>query len=475
MFKNYKKVLNRVLDDIRPNSIEKNRLEFLSKKVLDIAKSEAAKHKASPILAGSITRNTWLTTKKEFDVFIIFPKTLSVEKLEKVGLNIGKNIIKKLKGEWVIEYAQHPYVRGKVHGTEIDIVPCYKKEAGEKIKSAVDRTPFHVEYLNKNLPRKLSDDVRLLKQLCGANKIYGADTKTEGFSGYVCELLIMYYGSFIDVLKNAAKWRPGEVIDLERFYRKEDYPHLRRGFKRQVLILIDPTDKTRNAAAAISANSFFILKKKVGEFLKKPSKEAFFEKKFEPITENDLIMAQMKRRTELLSVVFKPPKVVPDILWPQLRRFAERLEGILKEDEFIVLRKDIYTNEKDLAVILLEMEISKLPYVNKKIGPLVFDLDDSERFIKKYENKALKGPFVENDFWCVEVERRFTTAREKLVDSLTEKEMVLKQRGIPNHIAKQIAKKFDVVCENDNVMNLIEKDRNFGIFLRKYFGKESLV
>jgi len=87
----------------------------------------------------------------------------------------------------------------------------------------------------------------------------------------------------------------------------------------------------------------------------------------------------------------------------------------------------------------------------------------------------LKGPFVENDFWCVEVERRFTTARGKLVDSLTEKEKILKERGVPNHIAKQIAKKFDVVCENDNIMNLIKKDENFGVFLRKYFEKESLV
>jgi tRNA nucleotidyltransferase (CCA-adding enzyme) len=475
MFKNYKKILSRVLEEIRPNSIEKNRLEFLSKKVLQIANKESAKYNARPILAGSLTRDTWLTTKKEFDVFIIFPKTVSMEKLEKVGLDIRKKIIKELKGEWLIEYAQHPYVRGYAYGTEMDIVPCYKMESGERIKSAVDRTPFHVEYLDKNLPRNLSDDVRLLKQFCGANKIYGADAKTEGFSGYVCELLVMHYGGFINVLKNAVNWNPETIIDIENFYKKDEYPRLKREFKRQVLILIDPTDKTRNAAAAISANSFFTLKKRTTDFLKKPTKEAFFERKLEPINENELILAQMKRRTELLLVVFEPPKVVPDILWPQLRRFAERLEGMLKEDGFTVLRKDIYTNEKDLTVILLEMEISKLPYVNKKIGPLVFDLDDSERFVKKYKNTALNGPFVENDFWCAEVERRFTTAREKLFDSLSEKEKGLKEKGVPNFIAGKIAKKFDVFCENDNIMNLIKKDNNFGVFMRKYFEKESLA
>jgi len=348
-------------------------------------------------------------------------------------------------------------------------------KSGERIKSAVDRTPFHVEYLNKNLSKKLSDDVRLLKQLCHAKKVYGADTKTEGFSGYVCELLIIKYGKFVNVLKNVVKWKPGEVIDIENFYKKGDYSRLKKQFKRQVLILIDPTDKTRNAAAAISVQSFFRLKKVANEFLKTPSKKMFFEKKFKPLTERELILLQMKRRTELLFISFKAPKVVPDILWPQLRRFAERLEGILKEYEFEVLRKDVYTNEKDLAAVLLEMQVSKLPIVDKRVGPMVFDLDDSERFIKKYKGCSVAGPFIEKNFWCVEVKRKFVSAREKLKDSLKEKVRVLKVKGIPSYIAEQIVKKFNIIYESEKIMKLIKKDENFGIFLRRYFEKESLV
>lgn len=475
MVKNYNKALNEVLKKIKPNSKERKRLEELSKKTLEITNKEAKKYRAKAILAGSLTRDTWLPDKNEFDIFIIFPKTLSEERLEKLGLKLGKTIIKKLKGKWRIEYAQHPYVRGNVGKIQIDIVPCYKVESGERIKSAVDRTPFHVEYLDKHLPKKLSDDVRLLKQLCHVNKIYGADAKTEGFSGYVCELLIIKYGKFVNVLKNVVKWKPREIIDIENYYKKGDYPRLRKQFKRQVLILIDPTDKRRNAAAAISAQSFFGLKKVANEFLKTPSKKLFFEKKFKPLTEKELILLQMKRRTELLLVSFKAPKVVPDILWPQLRRFAERLEGILKEYEFEVLRKDVYTNEKDLAVVLLEMQVSKLPFVDKRIGPMVFDLDDSERFIKKYKGRSVAGPFIEKNYWCVEVKRKFTTTREKLMDSLKEKLNILKAKGIPSYIAEQIAKKFDIIYESEKIMKLIKENENFGIFLRKYFEKESLV
>ena len=122
-----------------------------------------------------------------------------------MGLKFGKNIINELDGSYRIEYAQHPYTRGVVNGIHIDIVPCYEIKSGERIKSAVDRTPLHVEYLNKNMTKNFSDDVRLLKQLCVANKIYGADSKTQGFSGYVCELLIIKYKKFFNVLKNVVR------------------------------------------------------------------------------------------------------------------------------------------------------------------------------------------------------------------------------------------------------------------------------
>jgi tRNA nucleotidyltransferase (CCA-adding enzyme) len=475
MPKNYQKILKEVLIKIKPNNQQRKKLENLSKKALSITNKEVKKVGAKAMIAGSLTRDTWLPDKNEFDIFIVFPKSISEDRLEKLGLKFGKRIIQNLSGEWVVEYAQHPYVRGKIDDTQIDVVPCYELKAGERIKSAVDRTPFHVRYLEKKLYKKMSDEVRLLKRLCYANKIYGADAKTEGFSGYICELLIIRYGNFLNLLKNVVKWNPAEIIDIEKHYNEKDYRTLRKQFKDQVLIIIDPIDKTRNAAAAISANSFFMLKKIANEFLENPSKDLFFEREFGPITESELILDQMKRRTELLLVVFEPPKTVPDILWPQLRRFAERLEGILKEYEFITLRKDVYTNEEDLAVVLLEMEVSKLPSVDKRIGPKVFDLDDSERFLKKYKNNCLVGPFIENNYWCAEVKRKFLVAREKLSDSLNQNLSVLKERGIPNYIAKQIVKRFEIIYESSRIVELIKKDNDFGVFLRKYFEKESLV
>jgi tRNA nucleotidyltransferase (CCA-adding enzyme) len=470
----YRKIFKQVLKQIKPTAEDKKRLDGLSKKALKSVNQKVKKHKAKVMLVGSITRNTWLPDKKEFDIFILFPERMKEARMEKLGLEVGKAVISQLKGKYAIEYAEHPYVSGLVDGIDIDIVPCFEIKSTEHLKCAVDRTPFHVRYIEKKLSLKLSDEVRLLKQFLKVNEMYGADAKILGFSGYVCELLIIKYRSFVKFLKASLEWKPGEVIDIEKFYKKGEYPQLKRQFKNQVLILIDPTDKKRNTAAALSPENFFKLKKCAKLLLAKPSERMFFQREIEPLSERELIHLQAKRRTELIFVRFSPPRVVPDILYPQMRRFAERLENILQETEyeFKVLRRDSYTNEKDVAAVLLEMEISKLPIIQKRTGPSVFDLDDSKRFIEKY--KEFK-PFIENSHWVVEVRRKFLTARDKLKDSLSEKKNILIAKGIPNYIAGELVKEFEIFSENDKIMDLVKNERKFGVFLRKYFEKESLI
>lgn len=469
------RILKRVLKRIVPKQKEAKKLKALADKVLKIVDKEASKYSAYAIIAGSLTRDTWLPGKEEFDVFILFPPSTPKDKLEKAGIEIGKKAIKKLHGKHRIEYAEHPYVCGDVKKMHMDIVPCYEIESTDQLKSSVDRTPFHVRYIEKTLPPEIVDEVRLLKQFCRAQDVYGAEAKTEGFSGYVCELLTIRYGSFLGVLEAAAAWRAGCVIDIENFYRKEQYHDLKRRFMHQPLIIIDPTDLRRNAAAAVSPKSFQTFRSAARKFLEKPSESMFFPVGGKPLKTSELKKLKKRRDTELILIKFKPPGVVPDILWPQLRRFAQRVESILRENEFAVMRYDVYTNENDLAVVLLEMESCTLPAVRKHIGPSIFDDDGSKNFIKKYKDRAINGPFVEGQFWTVELERNFRTAKEKIEDSLKDPLKILKAKGIPSHIATQIAKRYTLVTDIKKIAALAKKDKNFGIFLRDYFEKESLV
>ncbi len=471
------RILREALSQIKPDPTIRKTMLNLAKKTLRLTNSVARKYKAKAILVGSLTRDTWLPDKKEFDVFVLFPEKLKDKKMEELGLKIGKTVIEKLKGTYVVEYAEHPYTSGTIGGISVDIVPCFAVKSAEKIKSAVDRTPFHVQFIEKNLPLRLSGEVRLLKQFLKNNDMYGADAKTEGYSGYVCELLIINYKKFMNVLKAAAKWKPGEIIDLREAYKKADYEKLWKTFKDQPLILIDPTDRNRNTAAALSAFNFYKFIKHAKMFASKPNKEYFLSKKLDPITETELIQLQIKRRTELIIIKFLPPRVVPDILWPQLRRFADRLQSILEETqyEFKVLSKDLFTDGEYIATVLLEMEVSKLPSVQKRVGPSIFDAKDANNFLKKYKDQALAGPYVEGKNWVVEINRDFLTARDELHHSLSQPLDILKAKGIPNFIAERLVKGFEIFSESERIMQVVERNKDFGIFLRKYFEKEKFV
>jgi tRNA nucleotidyltransferase (CCA-adding enzyme) len=466
--------LKKVLKQILPDKKTERELKLLAKKVLSLAKKKAKKYKAEAMIVGSVTRDTWLPDKKEFDIFILFPPNLTIQQLEKYGLAIGKEIVKEMKGSFTLKYAQHPYLSVKINNVEIDIVPSYKIKDISEMKSAVDRTPFHVKYLEKHLKKNQSNEVRLLKKFLNSHNLYGADAKTEGFSGYLCELLIIKYKTFLNLLKSATKWKLQEIIDIENFYKKEEYEVVRRIFKDQPLIVIDPTDKNRNVAAALSLENFYKFKKISEGFLKNPCEETFFGK-VNYITDLEFSRIILKRDTEILLIKFKPPKVSPDILWPQLRKFANRIENILEErkHEFKVYGKDVYTDESELALVLLEMEVNSLPNVQKIIGPIVFDEKNSKSFLESHKN-PLVGPYIEDKRWVVEVERKFKTAKEKIVDSLNKPLDILKAKGIPNYIAEAISKGFEVIS-GEEIEKLLRERKDVGVFFYNYFYRKKLI
>jgi len=466
--------LKKVLKQILPDKKTERELKSVARKVLSVARKKVKKYKAEAMIVGSITRDTWLPDKKEFDIFILFPKNLNPAELEKYGLEAGKEIVKELNGTFALKYAQHPYISAKINGVDVDIVPCYKIKNTSELKSAVDRTPFHVKYLQKHLKKNQANEVRLLKKFLKSHNLYGADAKTQGFSGYLCELLIIKYKRFLNLLKAATKWNIQEIIDLENFYKKSEYPMLRKLFRDQSLIVIDPTDKERNVAAALSCENFYKFKKISEEFLNNPCEETFFGK-INYMTDFEFSRMKIKRGTEVLLIKFKPPNVSPDILWPQLRKFAERIESILEERkyEFKVYGKDVYTDENELALVLIELEVYSLPNVQKIIGPIVFDEKNSKAFLEAHKN-SLIGPYVEDDRWVVEVERRFKTAKEKILDSLSKPIDILKAKGIPNYIAEALSKGFEVL-DGMEIEKLLRERKDIGIFFYNYFNRKKLI
>lgn len=184
---------------------------------------------ADALQVGSTARGTWLSGDRDIDLFVRFPADLDREELEAYGLEVGHAVLP----DGHEEYAEHPYVKGDYDGFDVDLVPCYDVPSASDIRSAVDRTPFHNAYLTERLDDDLAADVRVFKRFLKGIDAYGSDLRTEGFSGYLAELLVVGHGGFEPLLRAAADWSPQVEFDPE--------DHGTRRFS-DPLVVIDPTD-----------------------------------------------------------------------------------------------------------------------------------------------------------------------------------------------------------------------------------------
>ena len=182
---------NTVVAKIKPDECEIVKSRELASRIALFIRE---KYDLDARLMGSVAKNTFLSGDKDLDIFVLFPLSFSREELEKKGLEIGKAVFLKFGGgKYIVSYAEHPYTKGMLEEYKVEIVPAYLIKSTKELMSAVDRTPFHTNYVISNL--KNHDEVRILKKFLKGIGCYGSDLKTEGFSGYLCELLIMRYGT----------------------------------------------------------------------------------------------------------------------------------------------------------------------------------------------------------------------------------------------------------------------------------------
>lgn len=450
----YKKVLKR----ITPNKKERAEEERIAGEIIEKINSIEGSH-IEVVLAGSMARDTHLKGDRDLDIFVMFPEKLTRSEFEREGLKIGKAVFRG--HNWEKAYAEHPYIRGNIKGFDVEIVPSYKVSSAGLLKSAVDRSPFHAEYVKAKLKVSQKKEVRLLRQFLKGVKCYGADIRASSVPGYVVELLVIKYGSFEKVLKAVAEWRREEVIDIEGYYSKKD---ALRKFDSH-LVVVDPVDRNRNVAAALSFTQYSRMIAAARAFLEKPSTAFFFGKKRKPLG-----LVQVKKllgKKEIVAVEVGYPKgVLADIMWGQLRRFGKKISGELERNKFELLRSDEWTDEQDKMVAVFELGAVSLQRTMKRVGPEVANKAHSERFLKAHK-KLVAGPRIEKGRWVIEVERKYVDVFRLLKDFLKKEKRVEKAK-----LKRGLNKRCRVLDEK-GIIELYKKDAGFREFFSNYLrGKE---
>ncbi len=387
---NVHEVIEEVLQRIRPTEEERAFVEGLMVELRGLAEEtiESSGLDVKPYFVGSLAKDTYLAGDHDVDLFLAFPLETPLEELREKGLELGKAIAEKLDA-YEVAYAEHPYVRAAYRGVSVDLVPCYDVRDWRDVRTAVDRSILHTEWVNEHLNGR-NDEVRLLKRFLKGINAYGSEIYIRGFSGYLAEILVIKYGSFLEVLKNADFMLRQKVIDPGDWLKRE--PELAmKTLKREVetdrpLVLIDPVDPRRNVAANLSWEKYGRLYFKARAFLKEPSLEFFFP---EEARVGSYLRELRERGTHLLTLLFEKPDLIDDVLLPQLEKSARGLGRALAREGFGVLEWDTgYSGGR--AFLMLELERIERGRVRIRPGPEFFT-ERALDFYAKNETVWIEG------------------------------------------------------------------------------------
>src|SRR4029077_7120971 len=262
--------------------------------------------------------------------------------------------------------------------------------------------------------------------------IYGAEIGKEGFGGYVAEVLVLHFGSFLGVLEVASNFALNQIIGNP--IKKFDTP----------LVIIDPIDSNRNLGTAISAESVgkFILSAR--SFLKKPSLLFFKPKPSHP---------NRKNLNNTIIIKFNYKVRSPDIIWGQVKRAATAISGQLELAGFDVLRKSSVIDEKSEAAMIFLLRLPKIEKFMIKNGPEVLRKNESESFISKnYKNKLL---WVDESGKILSLQDRSFHDAKLFLRHLLKKNLSVS--GVPSGLVSDIKRGFRVFDGKQTASKSIKK------------------
>lgn len=389
-------LLKDIVKEIKPSREEEKEVR---KKVQGFIKRIKIKG-AKPVLGGSGEKGTWLRGQFDADIFVLF--------------NLGKFRDKDISG--VLEKSLKKGFKkiSRVHGSRdyfqvyegeflFEVIPILGIKKTQEAENITDISPLHAAWVKKKVNEKLRDEVRLMKHFCRAHEIYGAESYIQGFSGYVCEILIVYYGSFLNILKQSAKWKEKTVIDINKYWKNKNVlMELNKSKLQSPLIVIDPVQKDRNAAAALSSEKFEKFKGVAKRFLKKPSKEFFIKKE---IKMEELIKKAQNKKLVVLEI--EPITGKEDVVGSKLLKSLNYIKDRLEENEFRVLEHGWKWDKKKGAVFWFIFDKKDLEEFKKQVGPPMQAVQFGMEFKEKH-----KKVFIEKNRMCAMVKREYVKAED---------------------------------------------------------------
>lgn len=323
---------------------------------------------AYALIGGSFAKNTYLKHDHDIDVFVKF-------RVIEGASDLLYDVLSGFKAKRI--RASRDYFMVKEGQFVYEIVPVLAIEHPDESENTPDVSPFHVEFVRSFTQAKpfLCDEIRLAKLFFKAAKVYGAESYIHGFSGHVVDLLVLYYGSFYELLMSIIDWKEKMVIDPLRKISSSD--HLNSSKTYAPLIVIDPIQRDRNAAAALSKGQFLRLQAYVKSFLDAPSEDFFV---FKALTREDILESH---NDFVLIYTLEALEGNKDVVGTKLLKAHEFVVKSAKSFGFSITNTGFeFDGEHALCFICTKEDILSQMYV--RVGPPVHIDHAAKAFKAKY-------------------------------------------------------------------------------------------
>ena len=351
--KNRATITSRVLERIRPSAMERKEWNVVVDEFL--LKLNKGLVNATAIVGGSGAKDTWLAGNADIDVFVRYDHSFSLRSGELADL-LEKVLAKMFSGctkERV--HGSRDYFKFEYGGLSFEVVPILNISTAGDAVNITDVSPLHTKWVNKN-GEGLKDEIRLAKQFCKAQGVYGAESYINGFSGYVLEILVIYYGGFEKLLKASAKWKLKDVIDIEKYYKgKNVLFELNKSKLQSAVIVIDPVDKVRNASAALGVEKCKIFQQKAKEYLLKPEENFFVVQK---VTFEGLQKEAILQKLALVYIECEGQEGKEDVVGTKLLKVFEFLREEL--GKFIVVKSGWQWRMGERGIFYFLLKLNKI-------------------------------------------------------------------------------------------------------------------
>ena len=406
--KKIRSVTEKVLKSIKPSADEYDAIY----KAISFLKQKLSAHlDADIIVGGSIAKDTFLRDARDIDIFVRFAankKDIS-ERLQKAIQEAGLTYTRV--------HGSRDYFRIDFCSRIFEIIPIIKISSPQQAQNITDISPLHVRWVRKYA--QYADDIRLAKAFAKAHNIYGAESYIRGLSGYCLEILTIHYKGFIGLIRNVAAWKEKQVIDMTKTH-VDVLSELNSSKTFSPLILIDPVDKDRNAAASLSTQRYQAFISAAQQFLKKPSLSSFQASVF-----SEKRLKRQAGEDDLYIITITTKQGKEDVIGCRILKVFEHIKKNLESHEFKICDAGFEYDKHTTGIVWFIVKEGMLKKKKLQTGPPINVRKHADDFKRKHPDAYEKDKRL-----YAKIDRKYRRSKDLMHDLLQDTFITQRVRSI---------------------------------------------